>query len=261
MIPEVLGNRMPKTQLAIEINTGAVRFVKLDGSFVVSINEFNFIDRQDYRYNQQLAEFLETLRFKEIDFDECSLSWSCMQSTLVPTNVYNESNANDIFKLCFGENFSSNEIEYNRIADPSIVNIHWLPFWLKSFFVVKFPRIVMQHEGTHLLRGIFKGTTFKSKAVIVLHQDFFTLILVKENNLHFYSHFEYSTVEDVVYYTNFTLQQKEWIQHSLEIVLNNGVGATVDLEVLLTTLTRTIGNHAKVTIEENLLAKYQELCV
>jgi len=252
---------MPKIHLAIEINTGAVRFVKLDGSFIVSKNEFTFVDKQDYRYNQQLTEYLEYLQFKEIDFDECSLSWSCKQSTLVPSNVYNESDANSIFNLCFGESISNNEIDYNRIADPSIVNVHWFPFWLKSFFVVKFPRIVMQHEGTHLLRGIFKESTFKSKAVIVLHQDFFTLILVKENNLHYYSSFEYSTIEDVVYYTHFTLQQKEWSEYPLDILLNNGVGTTLDMEALSTILLRTIGNHTKVTIEENLLAKYQQLCV
>jgi len=252
---------MPKKLLAIEINTGAVRFVKLDGSFVVATNEFLFNDKQDYRYNQQLTEFIETLGYKEMDFDECSLSWSCPQSTLVPTNVYNESKASEIFKLCFGETYSSNEIEYNRIADPNVVNIHWLPFWLKSFFVVKFPRIVMQHEGTHLLRGIFKGTTFKSKAVVVLHQDFFSLILVKENNLHFYSNFEYATAEDIVYYVCFTLQQKEWMQNPIEILLNNGVGASIELNELSSKFQRTIGKDAKIAIDQHLLSKYQELCV
>lgn len=252
---------MPKRHLAIEINTGAVRFVKLDGSFVVSKHEFSFLDKQDYRYKSQLSDFLEEAKLREIDFDECSIAWSAKQSTLIPTNVYNESEASSVFKLCFGEQFDKNEIDYNRVTDPQLVNVYWIPFWLKTFFVIKFPRVVIQHEATHLLRGIFKGSTFKPKAIAVFHEDFFSLLLVKENNLHFYSNFDYSSIEDVVYYISFTLQQKEWFNNPVEIVLNNGVGAKLDLVELEKNLLKVLAKNSTISVDENLLPKYQELCV
>ena len=252
---------MPKKHLAIEINTGAVRFVKLDGSFVLSKREHVFTDKQDYRYNQQLSDFMAENQLKEIDFDECSVCWSGKQSTIVPTNVFNESSANSIFKLCFGEGFESNEIDYNRVSDPNVVNVHHIPFWVKSFFVIKFPRVVMQHEGTHLLRGIFKNATFKLKATLVFHEDFFQLVVVKENNLQFYSSFDYTSIEDIVYYISFTIQQKEWMNTPMDIVLSNGVGAHVDIQELTNKLLRILGKEAKIISEEYLLANYQELCV
>jgi len=252
---------MPKRHLAIEINTGAVRFVKLDGSFVVSTHEFLFLDKQDYRYNAQLSEFLEEIKLREIDFDECSIAWSAKQSTLVPANVYNESEAASVFKLCFGDHYEKNEIDYNRIADPQVVNVYWIPFWVKTFFVIKFPRVVMQHEATHLIRGIFKGSTFKPRAIVVFHEDFFTFLLVKENNLHFYSNFDFTTAEDAIYYISFTLQQKEWFDSPIEVVLNNGVGSKLDLEELEKNLMKVLAKNSAITIDETLLAKYQELCV
>lgn len=252
---------MPKKHLAIEIHTGAVRFVKLDGSFVVSQHEFKFSDRQDYRYNAQLTEFLEQAGIKEIDYDEASISWADQHSTLVPSNVFNESNSKDIISLSFGNKFEASETDYNRIIDPNVVNVHHLPFWLKSFFVVKFPRIVIQHEGTHLLRGLFKGTTFKLKALIVIHENYFQLIIVKENNLCFYSSFEFTTMDDIVYYLSFTLQQKEWFESPLEVVINDGVGSEIEMTDLISRIQKIIHRDSIIKHEEHLIAKYQQLCV
>ena len=261
MIPEVLGNKMSKRHLAIEIHSGAVRFIKLDGSFVVSQHDFKFVDSQDYRYSPQLSEFLQEAGLKEIDFDETSISWADKHSTLVPSNVFNESNAQDILTLSYGNKFEGNEIDYNRIIDPNVVNTHYLPFWLKSFFVVKFPRVVIQHEGTHLLRGLFKGATFKLKATIVIHEDYFTCVLVKENNLCFYSNFEFSTLDDIVYYLSFTLQQKEWMETPADVIINDGVGSEVDVNELKNKLTKILHAGTVIKHEEHLLAKYQQLCV
>lgn len=261
MIPEVLGNKMSKRQLAIEIHAGAVRFIKLDGSFVVSRHDFKFTDRQDYRYNPQLTDFFDQAAIKEIDFDEFSISWADKHSTLVPSNVFNDSSALDIMSLSYGNRFETNEVDYNRIIDPNVVNVHYLPFWLKSFFVVKFPRVVIQHEGTHLLRGLFKGTTFKPKVLLVIHEDFFKCILVKENNLCFYSSFEFTTIDDIVYYLSFTLQQKEWMEMATEIVLNDGVGSEIDIPDLISRLTKILHKNTVIKYEEHLLAKYQQLCV
>lgn len=261
MIPEVLGNKMSKRHLAIEIHSGAVRFIKLDGSFVVSQHDFKFVDRQDYRYSQQLSDFLDQAGLKEIDFDETSLSWADKHSTLVPANVFNGSNAKDILTLSYGNKFEGNEMDYNRIIDPNVVNTHYLPFWLKSFFVVKFPRVVIQHEGTHLLRGIFKGSTFKLKATIIVHEDYFTCVLVKENNLCFYSNFDFTSIDDIVYYLSFTLQQKELMTIPIEIILNDGVGSEISIEELKIKLKKILHADTVVKHEEHLLAKYQQLCV
>lgn len=250
---------MPGKHLAVEINTGAVRFSKLNGSFVNSIHEFEFVDRQDYRYKEQLKQFIEEAGVKEIDFETFSVSWSGNQSTIVPVSVFNESSAEAIFNLCFSEKNNQGDVDYNRIMEHNVANIYSIPLWIKSFFVINFPRVVIQHSGSFALRGIFSGSTFKLKSFLLLQQDFFTLIIVKHNELQFYSSFEYTTIEDVIYYLSFTLQQKELNEEENEIIVSNGPKLAFDLSSIENGLSR-IFSKSKVTVDSNLLATYQEQC-
>lgn len=252
---------MTEKQLAIDIHNGAVRFTKLNGSFAIERFEYTFTDRQDYRYKQQLEEFLGQSGLRESDFDHCSIAWSGNQTTIVPANVFNESSKDAIFNLCFGSGHDTHEVDYNRIPEQGVVNIFSMPLWLKSFFVIRFPRVVIQHEGTHLLRGIFNGNTFRLKTTIALHDEFFTLVITRQNQLQFYSTFEYSTTDDVVYYLSFTLQQKEWMEEANEVILSNGAGCSCDVEELSEKLKKVLGEKVTVSGDEHLVANYQRLCV
>lgn len=252
---------MSKNQLAIDINTSAVRFVKLNGDFVVQEKAFMFTNKQDYRYKQQLEEFWRETEWKEADFDDISLSWSEKETTLVPVNVFNESDKETIFTLTFGQETQSDEIDYNRIPVQGLVNIYSIPLWVKSFFVRCFPRIVIQHEGTHLIRGVFSGQTFKLKTKIIVHEHHFLMLIVKENNLKFYSSFEWSSIEDIVYYYSFAIQQSGFSEQLNEVEVNTGAGAQTDREELKKTLETIHSNNISVQMSSHLIEKYQQLCV
>lgn len=252
---------MAKNHLAIDINTSAVRFVKLSGDFVLQEKSFVFTDKQDYRYKQQLEDFWNQTEWKGSDFDDVSLSWSEKQTTLVPVNVFNESDKDSIFSLSYGGQINNDEIDYNRIPMQGVVNVYSIPFWVKSFFVIRFPRIVIQHEGTHLIRGIFSGQTFRLKSKIVLHENHFLLVIVKENNLKFYSSFEWSTIEDIVYYYSFSVQQQGYAQQLNELEVSIGAGAEMDIEQLKKSLESIHGKHISVQNNNHLIEKYQHLCV
>lgn len=252
---------MSKNQLAIDINTSSVRFVRLSGGFVLQERSFAFTDKQDYRYKQQLEEFWDQTGWKEFDFDDVSLSWSERQTTLVPVNVFNESEKDAVFFLSYGKQVQSQEIDYNRIPMQGVVNVYSIPLWVKSFFVIRFPRIVIQHEGTHLIRGIFSGQTFKLKSKLVLHEDHFLIVIVKENNLRFYSSFEWNTIEDIVYYYSFSIQQQGYGQQLNDVEITAAAGASIDLEKLKTALESVHNKNIAVHISDHLVEKYQQLCV
>jgi hypothetical protein len=252
---------MAKNHLAIDINSSAVRFVKMNGDFVLQEKAFVFSDKQDYRYKQQLEEFWNQTGFQEQEFDDITLSWSENQTALVPVNVFNESTKDAVYSLCFGQQISSDVVDYNRLPLQGIVNVFAMPLWVKSFFVIRFPRIVMQHEGTHLIRGVFAGSTFKLKTKIVLHEQHFLLLMVQENKLKFYSAFEWNTIEDVAYYYSFTMQQQEVTGQVNEVELVSGAGAVIDLEQLKNTLEHLHRDRINVQIGSHIIEKHQQLCV
>ena len=92
------------------------------------------------------------------------------------------------------------------------VNIYEIPVWVKSFFVTRFPRMLLQHEGTHLLRGLLAGSTYKLKMVLSLQENHFILAAIKESEIKYYNTFEYQTVEDVIYHVAHLLQQNNWTE-------------------------------------------------
>lgn len=252
---------MVKNHLSIDINHSAVRLVKLNGDFAVQEKTVVFTDKQDYRFKQQLEDFWKETGWKESEFDEVVLSWSGGRTTLVPVNVFNESDKEAIFQLSYGTDTDHEEVDYNRLSMQGIVNVYSIPFWVKSFFVLRFPRIIIQHEGTHLIRGIFAGQTFKLKTKIVIHENHFLIAMVKENNLQFYSSFEWNTVEDIVYYYSFSVQQQEYSRQINEVEISVGAGAVIDSDELVSMLKTVHGSNVVVQISNHLVEKYQQLCV
>lgn len=251
---------MANHHLAIDINTQSVKFTKLNGHFVVDQHSFTFLEKQDYRYKQQLEEFWEEMQWKQMDFDEVTISWSEKDSTLVPTNVFNESDKDAIYQLCFGVN-TIGGISYDRLPMQGVVNVYSIPMWVKSFFVMRFPRVIIQHEGTHLIRGVFNGQTFKLKAKIICHENHFMLALVKESNLIFYSTFEYQSLEDLIYYFSYSLQQLGLQDQDVEIELACGSGTKIDMEEVSKMLKLVHKTKATIIINNQLIENYQLLCV
>lgn len=248
--------------LAIELSENGVRFSATEGERM-DRHEYTFTDKKDYRYKEQLDEFLSQSGLKDKDFDEHTVSWCGFRTTLIPTNIFGESKPEDLFRLCFGPDIPTSHIDYNRIPEQGLVNLYEIPLWVKSFFVVKYPRSVIQHEGSHTIRGIFADNTFRTKSTIVLFSNFFLLAILKENKLQFYSVFDYQEVEDVVYHLMFTLQQKELTGDTGSIQICPGVGAPSEK---MTELKDKLGmlqdlKQMKIEINEKFTVNSQKLCV
>ena len=209
--------------LSIELSEHGIRTVILENNLAKVVHE-EFTDKQEHRIKEHLKVFFDKTGLRTAHFDEHIVSWSAQKSTLIPSNVFSESNPDALYRLCFGKTQESGTIDYNRIPEHGIVNLFHLPSWVKSFFVLNFPKSIIQHEGTHLLRGILSQNAFRLKASLLVYPGYFLMTLVKENKLLFYSQFDQLSPEDITYHTLFVLQQKELIDEKIRIEICNGVG-------------------------------------
>ncbi len=252
-----------KNQLAIEISENAVRFATIQDGVVQSIDNYSFKDKIDYRYKEQLDQIFLEKGYKEREYDSYSLSWYSMYSTLLPNNVFSETKPEELIRLCYNADIPSEHIDYNRIPELSVVNVYEIPQWVKSFFVRKFPRIVIQHEGSHLLHGIFAGSTFKLSSYLTLHENSFSLVVTCVNDLQFYSLFEFQAIDDVVYHFIYTMQQKNYIGKEGSLTLISGVGSTnQQIEELQEKLNLLADLKTyKIEVNTHLILNYQTLCV
>lgn len=249
--------------LAVEIGESGARFFALNNQEQTESASLSFTTSKVEDQKKLLADFFENHAFLQAEFDDVTLSWSSQKSTLVPNAVFADSSPLSIFQLCFGKDTNHEEVDYNRISELSIVNIYQIPLWIKSFFVLKYPRAILQHEGTHVLRKALSTNSFKTKACIVFYKDYFFLSIVKHNELQFYSFFEMQNADDVVYHTLFVFQQKEIENEITTIELINGLSSDKDLISRTKSQFERIGELKKTTISihHHYIPKAQLLCV
>lgn len=252
---------MSGKHLAIQASTQHIRFVTLLNEQVLRSDGISI--RNDERLaREDLDTFFREHSYLAEHDDDVSLSWSSQRSTLVPNAIFSDTTPEDLFRLCYGNNFESDNVDYNRISEHGIIHVYEIPVWIKRYFVLKFPRIVHQHEGTHLLRKIMQSA-FKLKATIVLHADYFLLSLVRHNELEFYGSFRALSHEDILYHLMFTLQQKERINEAGSIELVEGHDADKGLLPALEAAIQRVGDLKvmKITPAPNFVAQSQLLCV
>ena len=254
---------MSKTHLEFILSETSFSATWMNENSVTSIGTVTFLSKKEFQIKEQIQQFLEANDLINTEYDEYSLSWSSKLSTLVPMNIFSVSSASAIFQACFTKEIISNDIDYNRLAELSIVNIYEIPLWVKSFFVIKYPRIIIQHEGSHFLRGIFSNSTFKLGIHIVLHENYFMLVLVKHNELLFYNQFDYSNEDDVLYYLTFTLKQKQLLGDEGQLFLHITDETKSDFETNFLSKVKQLTDLKKLTVidSKNLSVKYQNTCV
>lgn len=248
--------------LSVELSEVAVRFTTSIND-VVNHHAFLFKDKKDHSYKEQLEDFIVECGLKNQDFDEQTISWSTIRSTLVPANIFGESNPEKIYRLCFGEETPKDHIDYNRIPEQGIVNLFEIPLWVKSFFVMKYPRSIIQHEGSHVIRGLFSEPSFKLKTTLVIYNDFFLMCIAKENKLQFYTVFDYHFIDDIVYHLMFTLQQKEYLKENGAIQICPGVGSSAEQISELQQKLQSLQDlkNATITVNTDFITNSQKLCV
>jgi hypothetical protein len=254
---------MSKKQLVVDINRYAVRFVRMIDQTPEQQFTFIFKDKTDFGYKDQLDVFLSKTDFRALDWDEYSLSWFSHKTTLLPNAVFSEIEPQKVFELAFGKETPENDIDFNRIPEFSGVNIFEMPVWVKSFFVTRFPRMLLQNEGTHIIRGLLEGPSYRLKMVLSLQENHFILAAVKDTELKYYNTFDYQTVEDIIYHVAHLLQQNNWTEDNGQMSIvpflleeNNCAKLAKDLFDKVPSF-----KNIKTQIEPDLIHQYQTLCV
>ncbi|MCB9224816.1 MAG: DUF3822 family protein [Crocinitomicaceae bacterium] len=208
--------------LCMDIREDSLRYgiYKKSSGELVKHNQINFQAFERDHINSLLTD--EELKY---DYSSYVLTAGGARSTLIPVDLFNHSKADEIFKLNFSEPLDN--LDYNRIPELGIVNIYELPLWIKSLFVIRFPRVKIVHPVTVILKGVFKQSTFSPKIHIHIEKDSFYLLITDKGKLQYYNRFDQASIADMVYHILFVLEQKEMDQKKMDVMLY-GVPANWD---------------------------------
>ncbi len=197
---------------------------------IVNIEKRIILLKEEFKlenFDRDGVEHLLKHKLLSHDFGNFILSSGSVRNTLLPVDLFSYSKPEEVFRLNYPAPIDN--LDYNRIAELGIVNIYELPLWIKSLFVVKFPRIKIVHRSTVLLKGVFDQPTFSPKINLFIEEEQFYLILTERSKLTYFNRFDYKELADLVYYILFVLEQKELDQEKFEI---NLFGVNMDWDQL-----------------------------
>jgi hypothetical protein len=210
-------------------------------------------------FDREAIEAVMNIDELKYDYEAFCVTAGGLRNTLIPVDLFNHSKAHDVFKL----NYSApiDNLDYNRIPELGVVNIYELPLWMKSLFVIKFPRVKMIHPVTVLLKGVFDQPTFSPKIHIHIDEQSFHLLITAKSKLQYFNRFDYTNLADLVYHVLFVLEQKEMDQKEMAVCLY-GVSANWEqLAELQTFFANKIKIHHKAELSDRFLQTKQLLCV
>ena len=193
--------------LSIYISKTSVRVaeVSLSENTTQLLVESEFQEKREIDYKQELTRIFHHDSISN-DYSDVFLTWCDHNSTLCPTRLFQSSNKKDLASFIHGKQIDLEQLDHNRIAELDIVNIFEIPHWVKSFFIIKFPQIIIFHENTIALRSIFNGSTFKPQTFVNCFDQHFSIQIVGKNELIFSSNFTYNDPQDILYYTLYAIR-------------------------------------------------------
>ena len=151
------------------------------------------------------------------DYESIVVSAGAMRNTIVPVDLFSHGDMQDIFKLNYPAPYEN--IDYNRIPELGIVNIYELPLWMKSMFVIKFPRAKIVHPSTVALKGVMGFNNWRLMAHVYVTSHSFYLLITEKDKLQYFNRFDYTNLADMVYHMLFVFEQKNLDKNLLELSL------------------------------------------
>ena len=164
-----------------------------------------FLSDNEKDQKEQIATLLNELNLGSYDF--YSLAWISSQTVFVPSTVHKASDLSTIFSTCFNKEATLSNLDYNSIGEIGVVNVFEIPLWVKSFFVIKYPRIIIQHAFSNILRQSIEKSKLGLELTVVLYKNYFLLEVIHDSKFLFANTFEYTNCDDLLYFVAFTLQQ------------------------------------------------------
>jgi hypothetical protein len=195
-------------------------------------------------------------------FDQFSCSYFGKEFCMVPNMLFSSSSPEKLLQFTVHREISKNDVEYNRLSEWGSVIVYELPMWIKTALVPKFPRIIINHEITHVMRHLTLGSLVPLRSHLILHENAFTFVVRKDGNIVHASIQEYENEDDVVYHLATAFTQLE-INSKNELFVH-GVGQKINerQECIVSLLSKiNLFNQTKVELQPNHHLQFQQLCV
>lgn len=197
--------------LSIQISLSGLSFCILNKTSKV----IEFLKNHSFDKKANPIETLEHLKKALISHPELNQSFESVLiiyqnelSNLVPQALFEKDHSADYLKFN-SKILKSDFISHDEIAINDSVNVYVPYMNINNFIFDTFGVFEYKHASTILIESILKKHTNSKESTIYLNINamHFELIAIQDSKLLIYNCFEYATIEDVLYFLLFTMEQ------------------------------------------------------
>jgi hypothetical protein len=193
-------------QLILELTDQRFSAFSLKGDHLEQLTELICTQRNANAYKENLSQLVSDLG--DLDrFDEYTCSFSSPFFSIVPASLFAASNPEELLQFTIADPLPKGETDYNRLPEWNMVVLYHMPLWVKTVLFPKMPRIMIQHEMTHILRFMNSGSTFGGKSIISIQEDHFSCMVRNNGQIAHASVQQYQEPQDIAYHLLNTLQK------------------------------------------------------
>ncbi len=226
---------------------------------VVRDASYYFSSSLELEIKDELKAFLNNLNWSE-EYDEYSLAWFSNNSFLVPMRLFQSSDKKELMKFVVGDKIETSTIDYNRLPELDVVCIYEIPDWVKSIFIIRYPRIAIYHDTTVLLRALSQKPSFQLTINVICYDESITIAMMRHNELKFCNNFEYQSSEDIVYYLLNAIEQLGFKDEKGELLfLNSSEKSRKNVEGCIQVLKKQVQLEYLKIIEGSLFSSLNQL--
>lgn len=248
-------------QLALEINEDRMSAYRCKNTEIEQIAVELCLNKSEAGYKESLQKLIHQVGDLD-NYTSYTCSYSSPLNTLVPMSLFSSDKSHEILDFTLHQKISKSDTDYNRLFEWNIVNVFYIPLWIKSVLVMKVPRIAIQHEVSHVLRYLNTGSTIPQKTVIILHENHFLCLIRKEGKIGHFSYQNYQSASDVLYHLLYCYQQMNIVEKGvIEIYssLEKQFDAAKESQQSMQKV--DVFTHQKIELKQYNHINFQSLCV
>jgi hypothetical protein len=248
--------------LLFEVSSNQFTLSYLETDNVLSNWNLDISSKTEFQKKEVISDFLVKEGITLLDYSNVLVLWSNQNAVMIPSKLLDYSKPDVLMRFAFGNDINPNEIDFNRIPLLNTSIIYSIPLWVKSLFVLKFPGSKIIHRTTSNIYYLETKSSFnKLFGILNIEEGFISFIVFHNDQPITFIQNNFETLEDIVYFVTYTLQNLTVIDLIGKIDVLNLV-SKINSDELITRI-KGVSLHPKITWQENSSFQHEiiKICV
>jgi hypothetical protein len=220
--------------LALEVGTNKLNYVLLDKAEkkFIGLKSFNFNSIPENEVPDILKKTIADELILSHNFDEVILQYQSFRAMLVPDSLFDSNNLRAFLKFHHDVD-EKDHIYFQELKPAEAFVIFTIPVFLEEIVRVKFSSVKFSHHSQSFINNALEYND-KAETVPTMHihfsNDFFDVLIVKNNKIQLFNSFFYKKNTDVIYFVSNLLNLFSLMPENTRIYISGDINPGSELK-------------------------------